>query len=257
MQGVTITLKELRDTFRKNQFQSECVPHIQIEQHVTNTDNDVREEEGWIRRPLGPGGPMALILRFKNYLFCSGSQSLQKVILREAVTEAQNQSPALLKGRRWPVRRVAEAISSCLSSRVPEDQKSAWNELCYAAICEMEQIQIMIIDPETKDITFSPEDLRVWKRDTPIYGMSRDGRWIFCDQAEEETWRPTNLGLWISKMETAGWKIAWPLADGTMEELRNIIEDAGLAVEGRVKKDELMRRAGHTEAVHTLSSWIA
>jgi hypothetical protein len=64
MQGVTITLKELRDTFRKNQFQSECVPHIQIEQHVTNTDNDVREDEGWIRRPLGPGGPMALILLF-------------------------------------------------------------------------------------------------------------------------------------------------------------------------------------------------
>ena len=252
-----ITLENLREVFGKNRFQSECVPHIQIEHHVTDIDNEAREEEGWIRRPLGPGGPMALVLRYKNYLFRSASLPLQKSLLREAVTETQNNVPSILKGRKWPVRRVAEALSSCLGNKVPEDAKCAWNELCFAAICELEHIQIMIIDPELKTIRFSPEDIRVWKRDEPIYAMSNDGRWIFCEDGESEMWASQGLGAWFSKMVDAGWKISWPVADGTMESLREIIENAGIAVEGRVKKEELARKAGHTAAVALLASWRA
>jgi hypothetical protein len=252
-----ITIENLREVFGKNKFQSECVPHIQIEQHVTDTDNDVRESEGWIRRPLGPGGPMAIVLRYKNYLFRSGSLPLQKSLLREAITDAQNTAPSILKGRKWPVRRVAEGLTTCLSNKVPEDAPfgCAWNELCFATICEMEHIQIMVIDAEAKTIRFSPDDIRVWKRDVPIYAMSNDGRWLFCEDSESETWCARSLGLWFSKMVDSGWKISWPIAEGTMESLRDIIENAGLAVEGRIKKDELARKAGHTAAIALLGSW--
>ena len=250
-----ITLENLREVFGKNKFKSECVQHIQIEHHVTDIDNEVREDEGWIRRPLGPGGPMALVLRYKNYLFRSASIALQKSLLREAVTETQNIVPTILKGRKWPVRRVAEALSSCLGNKVPEDAKCAWNELCFAAICEIEHIQIMVIDPELKTIRFSPEDIRVWKRDEPIYAMSNDGRWIFCEDGESEGWSSQGLGAWFSKMTDAGWKISWPVADGTMESLREIIENAGIAIEGRIKKEELARKAGHTAAIALLASW--
>lgn len=252
-----ITLENLREVFEKNKFKSECVAHIQIEQHVTDTDNDVREDEGWIRRPLGPGGPMALILRYKNYLFRSASPALQKSLLREAVTDAQNITPSILKGRKWPMRRVAEALTSCLGNKVPEDARfsCAWNELCFAAICELEHIQIMVIDPEAKTIRFSPEDIRVWKREEPIYAMSNDGRWIFCQDSETETWSSRSLGSWFSKMIDAGWKVSWPIAEGTMEALREIVEEAGVAVEGRIKKDELARKAGHAAAIAMLGAW--
>jgi len=252
-----ITLEDLKDVFRKNPFQSECVPHIQIERYVADVDNEIPEEEGWFRRPLGIGGPMAVVLRYKNHMFRGGSIALQKVLLREAITESQNDSPTLLKGRKWPLRRVSEALSSCLGSKIPEGQTSAWNEMCYGAICEMEQIQIMIIDTDTKTIAFSPEDVRNWKRDSPTYAMSKDGQWLFAPcNAESEAWPASKIGLWISKMEAANWKIVWPLAEGTMEQMREILEEAGLPVEGRLKKEELARRAGRTGGVKLLSGWI-
>ena len=254
-QSQQFTFENLKDIFTKNKFQSECVPQIQIEQHVSDRDNAVKEEEGWIRRPLGPGGPMALVLRVKNYLYRTATQPLQKGILREAITDAQNDAVEVLKGRRWPARRVSEALSSCLGYKIPEDAKSAWNDLCYAVVCELGEIQIMILDPEHKVLAFAPEDLRLWKRNVPIYAMSMDGRWIFCGGDEDESWNPSMLGAWISKMSDAGWKIDWPMAEGTMESMREVLEDAGVPVEGRLKKDELARRAGKTAAIRILADW--
>ena len=253
----TISLEDLKEVFRKNPFQSECVPHIQIERYVADVDNEIPEEEGWIRRPLGIGGPMALILRSKNHMYHGGSAALQKVLLREAITESQNNSPALLKGRKWPLRRVSEALSSCLNSKIPEGQTSAWNEMCYSAICEMEQIQIMIIDTDTKTIAFSPSDIRNWKSNSPIYAMSKDGQWLFAPcNAESEAWPVSKIGLWISDKEANSWKINWPIAEGTMEQMRDILEEAGLPVEGRLKKEELARRTGKTGAIKLLSGWV-
>jgi len=251
-----ITLQSLQETFKKNSFQSDCVPQIQIGRYVADVDNETPEEEGWIRRPLGFGGPMAIPLRTNNHLFRNGSSSLQKVLLREAVTDAQNNAASVLKGRRWPIRRVAEALSSCLSSRIPEDQTSAWNDLCYAAVCEMEQIQIIIADTETKTLTFAPEDIRNWNHECPIYIMSKDGRWLFAScKGDTEAWPHSTIGLWLSKMEAAEWKISWPIAEGTMDSMYEILQEAGLAVEGRLKKDDLARRAGRAGAVALLGNW--
>lgn len=255
----TITLQSIKDALSKNAFQSESVPQIHIGRYIVDIDNEMPETEGWVRRPLGLGGPMALILRSKNHLFRGASVSLQKVLLREAVTEAQNSSPSVLKGRKWPLRRVSEALASCLSSKVPEGQTCAWNEMCFAAICEMENIQIILVNVEKQEISFAPTDLSLWKRDNDIYAMSTCGQWLFAPvnaETESEAWPAKEIGGWLSKMEDAKWKISWPIADGTMEELRTTLEDAGLAVEGRLKKDELARRAGRTNAVRLLSKWF-
>jgi hypothetical protein len=57
-------------------------------------------------------------------------------------------------------------------------------------------------------------------------------------------------------MEDANWSIAWPIAEGTMEELREILEDANVPVQGRMKKDEMARRAGKAGAISLLSKWV-
>ena len=113
---LTITIETLKDIFRKNNFKDEVLPPIRIEPQTFDIDNNTVEDEGWIRRPLGVGGPMAVILRANNYMFRSGTSALQRVLLREAVTEAQDkaQVSSILKGRKWPARRVSEALSACL-----------------------------------------------------------------------------------------------------------------------------------------------
>lgn len=255
----TITLQLIKDTLSKNAFQSESVPQIHIGRYIVDIENEMPETEGWVRRPLGLGGPMALILRSKNHLFRDASISLQRMLLREAVTEAQNSSLSVLKGRKWPLRRVSEAIVSCLLSKVPEGQTCAWNEMCFAAICEMENIQIILVNVEKQEISFAPRDISLWKRDNNIYAMSTCGQWLFAPvniESESEAWPAKEMGELLSTMEDAKWKINWPIADGTMESLREILEEAGLVVEGRLKKDELARRAGRTNAIRLLSKWF-
>lgn len=268
-----IPLEALQDVLRKNPQLGASLPEIR-EENLCEEENSHVEEEGWIRQPMGPGGPMGLILRYKNPLFRSGTAPMQRVILREEVIELQNNVPSLLKGRKWPTRRVAEAIAQTLGNGKPIQTETAsgihvqppWNELCYAALCEIEGVQMMIINSEKKTINFSPEDIRVWKSDVPIFALTDDGKqaleWGGSARNEnnecgtDESWPHAQIGRWFSKMEDAGWTIAWPTAEGTMEELREILEEANVPVQGRMKKDEMARRAGKAGAIATLSKWI-
>ena len=249
MSSTVVTLDNLKNIFGKNAFKTEKPKEIRIEPQTLDGDNQTVEDEGWVRRPLGCGGPLAVALRIKNYLFRDGSAAAQKVMLREAVTEAQGLAPSVLKGRKWPARRVAEALSNCLLA------SDKWNELTYASVCALNDIQILIVDTDKKTVSFAPEDPRLWKRNTSTYMMSKDGSWLFARPGDDESWSAVAVGNWISDREAAGWKIEWPLAEGTMEALREILEDAGLAIEGRLKKDELAKRAGRTQAIKHFSSW--
>lgn len=245
----SITIDTLKTILSKNAFKNESPPNIRIVPTTFDASNVTVEEEGWIRRPLGVGGPMAVALRSNNYLFRDSSTGAQKVLLREAITEAQNIAPSTLKGRKWPARRVAESLSNCQRS------SESWNELTYASVCALHEIQILVIHTEKKQITFAPEDPRMWKRDIPIYMMSKDGAWIFSYSEDDDAWPASRIGVWLSERSTGGWAIAWPVAEGTMESLRDVLEEAGLAVEGRMRKEDLIKRVGHTQAVSLFSSW--
>jgi len=272
-----ITLESLQNVLRKNPQAASALPEIR-EENLCEEENSHVEDEGWIRQPMGPGGPMGLILRYKNPMFRSGTISMQRVILREEVIELQNNVPNLLKGRKWPTRRVAEAIAQTLGNGKPIQTETAdgihiqpaWNELCYAALCEIEGVQIMIINSEKKTIEFSPADIRVWKSDVPIFALTDDGKQALewgsgsgsggsgssNECGTEESWPHAQLGRWFSKMEDANWSIAWPIAEGTMEELREILEEANVPVQGRMKKDEMARRAGKAGAITLLGKWV-
>jgi hypothetical protein len=90
-----ITLDALQCVLRKNPQAASALPEIR-EENLCEEENSHVEDEGWIRQPMGPGGPMGLILRYKNPMFRSGTISMQRVILREEVIELQNNVPNLI-----------------------------------------------------------------------------------------------------------------------------------------------------------------
>lgn len=251
-----------------NPNRDKILSEIQIYLHATREADDVDpepEEEGWVRFPLCQGGPLALALMATDPLFAGGgSVALQKNILREALTDLQAKSPGLLKGRKWPQARVSEALGSCLGrgkeeklAPGEEPPASPWNDLCFLAICELMNLQIIRIDQEKKVIVFFPANICTWSREIPVYCMDADGKHIFGfgGSSEQFKWPVNHLGGWISRMEEREWKVDWPVADGKMNELNIILEEAGLAIIGKMKKEELARKAGKVKAIKILAGW--
>ena len=252
-QNPTITITTLKEMFAKHPFKdTAALPPIRVELQTRDDDNTTVEEEGWIRRPLGHGGVVGLMLYMSNPLFRSGTAATRRCFLREEVTDAQKRAQVKLRGRKWPAQRVSEAISNCLQW---EKTVVGIRDYACSVICVLYDIQMIVVDTDTKTLQFFPEDVRTWRNDLPIYMMSGDGRWLFATQDNSEVWPARSFGMWLSKREETGWNVMWPLADGNMDALREIMENANVPIEGRIKKEDLAKKAGRTQAIHLFGSW--
>lgn len=210
-----------------------------------------REQETWdcfFQIPLNPPGSLSQFLLHTDPVYGAASPAVRKQIQLEKLLEIQERVEKELVGRKWPRKKIHDALGEQINSSTPP-----YKPIVEEILCELYQIQKIIVHRKSKSISFFPMDLRLWKSDTPIYVGDDDGCWSY------EAIKATPFLKWITEKEDTEWKIQWPTAEGKLEELKSEVLKRNLiahtlpgSLEKKVKKDDWARVLGHCQAIETL-----
>ena len=242
----------LKSIMEKNPHQNEKVSPILIRvcSDTNETDSVPSTICGWVPTPLEPPGPLAAILWKTNPEFRAGSLTVRRTIIRETILKLQVRVEAELKGRRWSRPKINEQLALQQSADIspPQDTKDLNEALAY-----FYQIQIVFVDEANKKISWVPEDPRTWSASKPVWSFSVGSRAVFHRSGEESV--ATQLSQWVSDRENEKWRITWPVADGTMEEMKAKVIAMNLSLGSRLEKPKKADYAvvlGRAEAIRHL-----
>lgn len=178
----------------------------------------------------------------------NGSRAYRSVEVRNTEFALQKEGTESIRGRR---KLSKKAIGEALSSTNPTKDQ-LW--VFAACLYELKQVQVVWWNDDEKRISTMPEDLRAWSTQRKTLWVSQDCshmlQWDECDAPA--------LGLFLSQREGEGWRIAWPEAEGTMEELKSYAATHAISVSAvllgdKVKKSDYSRVVGRAQAVAHLS----
>jgi hypothetical protein len=239
------TLKQLQSWIQLNPHKSAClVPYKHASQTIEGPE-ETPDAEGWSKIQVLPPTPLSAILLLQDTIYGATLDSARRSFLRDETTDLQEKASALLKGRAWPIRRTAEGLSAI---GLEEGRASTWTELGWRALAILRECQLVILDETKQTIHFYPEDIRTWSQTTDIYFIDHEARYIWTHST------PIHLITWLTNHESAKWTISWPLADGSMEELRSAATLLQLNTSGKIK-EVLRKLVGHGQAIQLLSKW--
>jgi len=210
------------------------------------TSTEVLEPEVWegfALRPLEPPGALSLLLLHTEPLYELSSIALRKQILTEKLMELHGRVDKELIGRRYPRKKIQDLLAAEVSATKPSG-----SFVLEEALCELFQIQKVLLNRRTKSLSFAPSDLRLWSSEKPIVFAEEDNVWSFQPVTQQ------SFSNWLLAKEDEGWKVSWPTADGKFEELKAALATRNVILQGKQKKDELASILGRTQALRTLSS---
>jgi hypothetical protein len=122
----------------------------------------------------------------------------------------------------------------------------------------LRHVQVVCFNEEKKTVWTYPEDLRAWSKHRTTLWV--DGR---CEKMLDHPADPCGgLGLWLSQREAEGWTIPWPVADGSLEEIKAVMVEKDYPApkpafgQTKVKKEDWARALGRSEAVTHLAKMV-
>ena len=245
--------EELQKILQTNPNRSKTVPAITLSVVSDTQEGDGAPQTicGWVPTPLEPPGPLAAVLWKTNPEFRAGTPPVRRTILREAILKLQLRVESELKGHRWSRKKIMEQLAAQQSADAspPQDTKDL-----DAALAYLHEIQFVIVDEANKKIRWVPEDPRTWSSDRPVWGLSLGSRAIYHNTNE----MPVSNGLsqWLSERDIAGWKIDWPIAEGTLESIKATLLKLNTGIGPRMekpKKADYAEVLGRTEAIRFLA----
>ena len=124
------------------------------------------------------------------------------------------------------------------------------------ALAFLYEVQLVFVDEANKKISWSPEDVRTWSTERPVWALSLGSRAVFHKTGEESVGK--QLGNWVSSRELEKWRIQWPVADGTLEDLKGRLGKLNLGTGLRIekpKKADYAAAIGRAEAMETLGKF--
>lgn len=211
---------------------------------------------GLVPTPLEPPGPVALYLWKTNPEFRGGSAALRRSILRDAIMDITKRVEAELRGVRWSRKKVLEQLAAQQTAAVSPPMDT--HEL-DVGLCALFGYNKVSVDEANKKVRFFPADPRTWSSEHPIWGATAGSRALLHRQGEESI--GVDIGRWLQDRERAGWKIDWPEADGTLEEIKSkMLKDGiGLGAAAQMtkpKKADWAAALGRAEAITHLDSLV-
>lgn len=243
---------ELREILLSNPNAKEELPKISIQvcSDTNQTDEIPSTLCGWIPTPLEPPGPVSAILWKTNPEFRASTIPVRKTILRETILKLQERVEAELRGHRWSRSKIIEQLAAQQSADAspPQNTRELNNALAF-----LFEVQFVFVDEANKKITLSPEDVRTWSSEKPIWGLSVGSRAVFHRRGEESV--AVNLGKWVSDREHESWKITYPVAEGTLESIKAKLSTLNVGMGTRIEKPKKADYAavlGRAEALRAL-----
>jgi hypothetical protein len=236
-------MQDFLKTIEKNPFRHNCVAAFAKEKAELRTSKE--GIWGAVVRHLTPARLTTAWRMSEDPLMMIAGSGYAATEVRDRSFELQTEALNNLRGNR---KLTKAKMSDALSSLKPTvDQTKVIAGVLYA----LKQIQTVCYDEETKTVWTVPEDLRAWSRGQKTLWV--DSR---CENMLDlpET---MHLGRWISDREEEGWKIDWPVAEGTFDEIKAKVNARGIVPKAaefgaKVKKDDWARCLGRIEAVEHL-----
>ena len=210
----------------------------------------MEETETWdcfYQKPLDPPGSLSQFMLQTDPLYSAATLHLRKQMMMEKVLEIEQRVDQELVGRRWSRKKIHDAFGAQINA-------PGYSELVEHVLCELYQYQKILVHRKSKEISFVPSDIRLWRSDLALYVGDDDGCWSY------ESVKPKDLLAWITEKEEDSWKIQWPTADGKMEELKAEVLKRNLTAKplpgsdsNKVKKDDWARTLGRSQGIETLA----
>jgi hypothetical protein len=245
----TVNWTQVQQWIQMNPHKSKgLLPYVSEKDSIEGTV-EKKCADGWTKSHVFPATPLSAILLSQDSMYHASSEPSRRAFLRDETTDLQEKAVLHLKGRAWPVRRTAEGIAVC---GLEEGRASAGSDMGWRALCSLRECQIIVMNEETKELRFYPEDIRNWSSSVDTFCVEYECRSIWTHA------NPTAvLCDWLLKRETDGWKIDWPHMEGTMEELRAEASKLGEELPSKILKDALQKRIGKAQSIRNFQQWRA
>lgn len=207
------------------------------------TEGSAEQWEHFSVKPLTPPGALSMICMMEDPMFEMGSLALKKQILMEKLLVLHQRVDKELIGRRYPRKKIQDLLAGQVSAQTPTS-----SPVLEGALCELFQMQKVHINRKTKQISFSPSDIRLWSSERKVFFGEDDNSWFFTPVQQ------VPLGDWLVQKEEHGWSISWPTADGKFEDLKAFLIAKNQGFSSKDKKDDLAKQVGRLQAIELLSS---
>lgn len=236
----------------KHPFGKKCPPPLTKEIKDSVLEGGGGPGEGmWgcaVRR-LVPAKLLTAWCSLDDPLMSVGGAGYKAKTVREVSFELQKEAASGLRGNRKLTKaKVGEAFGAMNPN---EDQTKILAQALYI----LKQIQTVCFNEETKTVWTVPEDLRAWSGGLRTVWV--DGR---CEKMLESG--PSGgVGLWLSQREAEGWTVPWPVADGSLEEIKATMTERDYPApkpafgQTKLKKEDWAKALGRSEAVTHLAKF--
>jgi hypothetical protein len=240
--ATVIEWSTLQGWIQSNPFHTKTLPHYKPTNQSAEGTAEIPQSNGWNKMPVFPATPLSAVLLSQDALYNATYESTRRSLLRDETTDLQEKAIVHLKGRAWPVRRTAEGLAAV---GLEEGRASTWSSLGWNALATLRECQFVVLNETKQTIQFYPEDVRTWSHSIDT---------IFIEYECRYTWSNPGMSIYtmmkekVLDQEANGWTIEWPLADGSMEELRASTEDLQLNSAGK-KKETLRSLVGRGQSI--------
>lgn len=246
----TLNWSQVQSWISNNPYsKSSLIPFVSSKQCIQG-DIEMVDSEGWTKTSVNPATPLSAVLIAQDSDYQLSNENVRRSTLRDETTDMQEKAILHLKGRIWPVRRTAEGIAAC---GLEEGRSSQWPELGWRALCALRECQIIVVNNDKKSLHFYPEDVRTWSNEKDTICVDYECRYV---------WTHANTGSavlkYISMKEAEAYTIEWPLAEGSMDDLKETykkMNEPYSGQSGKLNKETLQKRIGRHQSLDLFSSW--
>jgi len=208
---------------------------------------------GWAPTPLEPPGPVSLYLWKTDPEFRGGTPAVRRTILRDMILKITERADAELRGIKWQRKKILEQVAAQQTAAVSPPMDT--HEL-DAGLCALFGYQKVSVDEANKKVRFFPSDPRSWSAELPVWGATAGSRAVLHGPGEASV--GDGLAAWVCDRERDGWKVDWPEADGTLDDIKGKMLQRGIGLGPRLekaKKADWAAARGRAEAIAALGKF--
>ena len=203
----------------------------------------------WSSEILEPAGIVSYILWHRDPLYRASNGLLRRQIYNESILDLQQELESKITGTKFSRRR--RKMIEVLNGSCKEAENIEIHDEVWATLLGHQFVKIATRADAGRRVRFCPP-VNTWTADKPIIFVDENFESVFIAPVAEHERR--SLSDYIVKIDDAGWKINWPSAEGTVDELNAAVIPLlnRISVPEKTKKAELAAIIGRYYAMQNL-----